>query len=374
MRSFLRGLLVLWALGVSWTPVFCVQVEDREQTLERIRGEIARLQAQLSQVQQRASSLTSEFDKTRLELEIQEQRVEESRAAQAVARQKVLDLEEKVEELEAALLKVRFDLRERLGALYRLGRGGYLRLILSLESGQEALPALRQLRYFARQDGKALNLFVDTKVRLEFEEKELATERARVEAWVTEEEQRKDQLTEIQVRRTRLLARLEKERESLQSEQTELSDKERKLSNFLAFLYGRNQGRQGGTPIQSFRGVLDWPIAGSVSIPFGPRVDPRYKTRTPHNGIELSTTRHAEVRSVFSGKVLFAAPFKGYGPTVILTHPEKVFTLYAGLDTLRVSVGDVISLEQVVGTASESLYFEIRVENSPEDPRLWLRE
>jgi septal ring factor EnvC (AmiA/AmiB activator) len=103
-------------------------------------------------------------------------------------------------------------------------------------------------------------------------------------------------------------------------------------------------------------------------------VDPRYKTRTPHNGLEFDTASGDDVKAVYAGKVLFAAPFKGYGPTVIISHPDKAFSLYAGLGSLQVGVGDVISLGQVVGRSAESLYFEIRVQNRPEDPRLWLRE
>ncbi|MBZ0114213.1 MAG: peptidoglycan DD-metalloendopeptidase family protein [Thermoanaerobaculia bacterium] len=374
MRSLYAGLVIATLVATAWVPSVSARPDEREETLERIRGEIARLQAKLSKVQQEASSLAGEYEETRLQLELQEQRVAESKAAQEVARDRVQGLENRVVELEESLAKVRLDLRNRLGALYRLGRGGYLRLVLSLQNSRQALPALRQLRYFARRDGKALDRFVETKARLAVEEKELDVERQRVETWAQEEEERRSELATIESKQSRLLARLQTEQKSLQSESKDLADKERKLSNFLAFLYGRNQGPQAGAPIQSFRGVLDWPVRATVSVPFGPRVDPRYKTKTPHNGLEFNTASGEDVKAVYAGKVLFAAPFKGYGPTVIINHPDKAFSLYAGLGSLQVGVGDVISLGQVVGRSAESLYFEIRVENRPEDPRLWLRE
>ena len=70
----------------------------------------------------------------------------------------------------------------------------------------------------------------------------------------------------------------------------------------------------------------------------------------------------------------FAAPFQGYGQTVIVQHAGRAFTLYAGLSETRAAAGGVVSLGQVVGVAGDSLYFEIRIDNKPEDPRLWLRE
>ena len=59
---------------------------------------------------------------------------------------------------------------------------------------------------------------------------------------------------------------------------------------------------------------------------------------------------------------------------MIVQHAVRAFTLYAGLAEVRVAAGGVLSLGQVVGVAGDSLYFEIRIDNRPEDPRLWLRE
>ena len=106
---------------------------------------------------------------------------------------------------------------------------------------------------------------------------------------------------------------------------------------------------------------------------FGPRLDPRYGTRVPHNGLDIACARGSEVRVVYPGRVAFAAAFEGYGPTVVVEHAGRVFTLYAGLARVLVAKDDVLSLRGVVGTAADSLYFEIRAENRPEDPRLWLR-
>ena len=125
--------------------------------------------------------------------------------------------------------------------------------------------------------------------------------------------------------------------------------------------------------MQQFRGVLDWPAEGKVTEGFGSILDPRYRTKVPHNGVDLAVAAGAPVKAVFPGKVLYAAPFQGYGDTVIVQHPGRVFTLYAGLASMRVGREDMLSLGDTVGLASDKLYFEIRVENRPEDPLSWLR-
>ena len=122
-----------------------------------------------------------------------------------------------------------------------------------------------------------------------------------------------------------------------------------------------------------FRGLLDWPVKGRLTGEFGPRLDPRYRTRVPHNGVDLETRQGDAVVAVYPGRVAYAADFSGYGPTVVLAHAGQVFTLYAGLASTLVRKGELVSLGQRLGSAGSSLYFEIRVENRPEDPRRWIR-
>ena len=173
-------------------------------------------------------------------------------------------------------------------------------------------------------------------------------------------------------RKAGLLARLQRERSDLASRAVELADRERKLAVFVDLLYGRSQASLAGTPMQQLRGVLDWPAQGRVTARFGPRLDPRYHTQVPHNGIDLATVAGSEVKVVYPGKVLFAAPFEGYGLTAVVHHPGRVLTLYAGLSELRKTKDDMVSLGDTVGLASDRLYFEIRVENHPDDPLSWL--
>ncbi len=368
----------LGLLSLAWLGALAFAADEadpRVADLARLRAEIAQLQAQLSRAQQRAQSLAGEVEQTSLELELQQRRVDEAHTARTLAADRTAAVAVEVEGLATRLEGVRKDLRGRLAALYRLGRAGYLRLLLALAPGQEVLPAMRQLRYLARRDGELMRSFHETEAQLAAEQQRLLGERQRLDGWVQQEEERRASLAALRGRQAALLARAERERESLASRSDELSGRAQKLSNLLAFLYGRAAvGDSGGASIQGFRGALDWPVAGRVTVPFGPRLDPRYGTRVPHHGVDLATHAGDAVRTIFPGTVVFAAPFEGYGQTVIVQHAGRAFTLYAGLAEVGVGQASVLSLGQVVGVAGDSLYFEIRIDNRPEDPSLWLRE
>ncbi|MEM7050836.1 MAG: peptidoglycan DD-metalloendopeptidase family protein [Acidobacteriota bacterium] len=367
-----RFLLILSTFALAVVPV-TAQVGSREEELARVRRQIKKLQQDLQAVERRESGAEGRLERLDVELELQNERLLEARAARALSEQQVADSERRIADLEVRLAAVRDELRGRLGGLYRLGGHGYLRLFLSVEPGTDMLEAIRLLRFLVRRDARAFRSFRQARDGLEDERKTLIGKQQEVRQWLEQEEDRQDELARMRRRQETLLAELGGRRRSLEARASELEDRESKLANFLDFLYGRSGAVLSGRPIQDFRGVLDRPVAGRVSQGFGPRLDPRYRTRVPHNGVAFTTASGDEVRSVYPGKVLFAAPFRGYGPTVIVHHAGRVFTLYAGLSSVGVGRDEVVSLGDVVGRASNSLYFEIRVENRPEDPLQWFR-
>ena len=354
-------------------PAAATAQDQRGRELTAIRAEIARLQARLSSVADESRGLTGELERTELSLALQAKRLEEAQAARRLSDARLGELGEAVAGLEARLLEHRQALRRRLTHLYRLGRQGYLRLLLSVRTRRQLLPAIRSLRYLARRDGTLLARFLDSRAELAFERRQLEARQRERELWVDLERERHGELARMRRRQTVLLDQLRHQRGQLNARAVRLADKERKLSNLMDFLAGRARRSLSGQPIQEFRGALDWPVRGDLAQGFGDRQDPRYGTLVPHNGIALYTAAGLPVRAVYPGKVVFAAPFQGYGPTVVVQHSGRVFTLYAGLARLTVRQDDILRLGQAVGSAAARLYFEIREENRPVDPLDWLR-
>ncbi|MEM9555851.1 MAG: peptidoglycan DD-metalloendopeptidase family protein [Acidobacteriota bacterium] len=370
------ALVLLSVLAISWAlSVGGQSLETREAELAAMRAQIDRLRERLGSITSREASLSDRLARVETELELQQMRLDEALAAAALAAERATDAERRIAELTASMDAVRGDLRRRLAGLYRLGRQGYIRLFFALRPEQEVLPAIRQLRFLALRDRQAIERWTLLRRELAAQRERLETQRQEMAAWADEERVRRDDLASARARHRDVLESVARERRALTARTEELENKERKLARFVAALVDDEAQRLDGTPIQDFRGVLDWPLAGEieVEIEFGPRRDPRYRTEVPHSGLGLATRQGDRVRTVYPGEVLYADDFDGYGPTVIVHHPGRVFTLYAGLSLLNVDRGDVLSLGDVIGAADASLYFEIRLENEPEDPRRWLR-
>jgi len=119
---------------------------------------------------------------------------------------------------------------------------------------------------------------------------------------------------------------------------------------------------------------------GRVARGFGKKTHPRFKTVTMHRGVEIVPHRGKSpaVRTIFTGKVVYAGWLRGYGNTVIIDHTQNDYTLYGHLKKLLVKVDQIVDTRQNIGImgssgslSGERLYFELRINGEPTNPAGW---
>ncbi len=120
-----------------------------------------------------------------------------------------------------------------------------------------------------------------------------------------------------------------------------------------------------------------WPVDGTVTSPFGLRHDGLHFEI--HRGTDISVPVGTPVHPMEPGRVTFAGVLSGYGNVVILDHGGGIRSLYAHLSEIRVSAGDTVSRDDLVGLSGASgnasgphLHFEVRRHGTPADPVLLL--
>ncbi|MEZ4704179.1 MAG: M23 family metallopeptidase [Bdellovibrionota bacterium] len=117
---------------------------------------------------------------------------------------------------------------------------------------------------------------------------------------------------------------------------------------------------------------LEWPAKGEMISSFGKR------NQKMHNGIDIKLKPSSDIRSASEGEVIFVGDeIQGYGQTIILSHAQNLFTVYAHLGTPIVRLKDKIGAGQVIaksGLSSDQsyLHFEIRQAKIAYDPLKFL--
>lgn len=173
---------------------------------------------------------------------------------------------------------------------------------------------------------------------------------------------------------------LELRRASAHDSQAALTDaQERALAFERAFaspprdghmaIYGANMPFSGSGTIsdfQSLKGHLAFPVAGRAEIV-------RAKRRGGGGlGLEMRVPAGSPVQAVYGGRVAFAEKYADFGRTVIIDHGNSYFTVNAGLEAVRVRVGEDVTAGLTLGTVGDTgLYFEIRRSGDTVDPAPW---
>ena len=128
------------------------------------------------------------------------------------------------------------------------------------------------------------------------------------------------------------------------------------------------------------KGKLPWPVEkGVVSLPYGDQPHPVYKMLTVHNsGVEITTETGSSARAVFGGEVTKVIKLSPLNIAIFIQHGDY-FTVYQNLSSVNVSVGDKVSIKQLLGkirangdSGKTTLKFLILQNTSYNNPASWL--
>jgi murein DD-endopeptidase MepM/ murein hydrolase activator NlpD len=118
-----------------------------------------------------------------------------------------------------------------------------------------------------------------------------------------------------------------------------------------------------------------WPVEGKISDVFEEAESRR------HQGIDISSPIGTLIRASNAGMVIYSNnTIKGYGNLIILRHSEEYVTVYAHNQMNLVEEGTWVEKGQIIGKVGQTgkatgphLHFEIRKNNKPLDPFLFLK-
>jgi septal ring factor EnvC (AmiA/AmiB activator) len=270
-------------------------------------------------------------------------------------------------------------LRPRLVALQLMVRVGELRLLASAPTLAELVKRRALLGKVLESDAATLREAREALLEQERLTTGRRAEAARQEALAAVA---RDHRAEATARRDRFRATLSAVRGERQVHERAASEAEaqsRKLAEFIEALPPSRSGPTPYTGFASLRGRLPRPAGSRIEVGFGRVVDPRFRTVTVQKGVDIAAERGEEVHAVAPGRVVHAGWFKGYGNLVIVDHGEGFHTLVAHLASMTAAAGEEVDAGALLGTVGDTgslkgsyLYFEVRENGKPIDPKAWL--
>jgi murein DD-endopeptidase MepM/ murein hydrolase activator NlpD len=109
---------------------------------------------------------------------------------------------------------------------------------------------------------------------------------------------------------------------------------------------------------------------------FGWRIDPIYRTRRFHEGMDFTAPIGTDIFATGNGTVVFTGWKQGYGNTVEINHGFGYMTLYAHMHKIAVRPGQKVNRGDVIGEVGNTgkstgphLHYEVHFRGQPMNPQ-----
>jgi septal ring factor EnvC (AmiA/AmiB activator) len=130
-----------------------------------------------------------------------------------------------------------------------------------------------------------------------------------------------------------------------------------------------------GVDFSSLKGKLKLPVRGEVTNRFGTN---RADSGISWKGLFIRASEGAEVKSVATGRVVFADWLRGFGNLVIVDHGSGYMSLYGNNEAILKQVGETVQAGDAIasvgnsgGNETHGVYYELRRQSRPFDPLSW---
>jgi septal ring factor EnvC (AmiA/AmiB activator) len=382
------GALALVLMAATASPTGAQGSRAERERLNK-KNQIKQLQFEKEQVQRRLEKFqASEKEELhRIERLVEEtkrikRRERELERRDAAQRSRKARHERRIRALTAKIEQSRARVAGHLRRLYRLSKTRDSATLVALARYKDFFRDSRYLGLVIQSDHEAIEEFERLK-------RELARKRE-------EAEQTLVRLAALEKGLAKEKRELESKRADLRKSVAEMRDNRRLYAKYLEELEETRRGMEAAlvslerdaplaaaaTPPQDparLRGRLPPPSPGRVIAGFG-KQDPRYALKKFQRGMVIRVAEAARVSAVAPGRVVHAGPFRGYEQLVVLDHGRGLFTVYGHLEDLRIERGGWVPGGATLGEATYQpidsaydIYFEIRMNGKPEDPKDWLR-
>lgn len=351
-----------------------------EQRLSALRQQIKAITAEQREGEGERAAASRELRAADAKVNESVRALRRTEAAIATSEIELQRLQAQQATLEAGLSQQREALATLVRSAYALGRHEQLKLLLAQDRMADLARVLAYHRYFQADRQQRITGLIGELRELAAVATQIDDQRQVLEAARGRQQADLAELEKQRGERAAVLATLEAGFKDRAARLAALGRDEKTVVRLLEQLRDAvaDIPRQvdDTRPFASRRGQLGRPLAGTVLAAFGGRLPDGRGS----DGLLIAGTAGAEVRAVAPGRVAFSDWLKGYGLLTIVDHGDGWMSLYAFNDALLKDVGDWVRAGDPLATVGSSggqgrpaLYFELRRNGQPQDPKPWLR-
>ncbi|TAK39000.1 MAG: peptidase M23 [Lysobacteraceae bacterium] len=375
---------------------------DTQRKLDQAQRALKAISAERRKLEGQRGSASRELRSLDEKLAGSSRALHDTEAELARLKAELAQLQQQRKELDASLAAQKQQLAALLRSAYTIGDDAPLKLMLSQDSAAEANRLLTWHRYLQRDRAARVGTLTAQLQELETVERRIAERQSALDAARTRQRTQLAALQDDRKARAKAVKQIESKYQDKRSREKALGSDVASLKKLLAQLRAaaaraeaerraaaerakREAARTGAPPPRKATppagtglrvGGVGWPLSGNLIA--------GYKGKLPDggssSGLLIGAPAGTPVKAVADGKVVFGDWMNGYGLILIVDHGNGYMSLYAHNEALLRDVGDTVKRGDPVASVGNSgsagptaLYFELRRNGDPVDPKGWLK-
>lgn len=372
--------ILLTLIALLWLPLAAAQESEAEYQakLNQLQATIAQLKTELDKVKSSRDNLESNLQGTEVNIGKLHQKIERLKGELASQKKQLTQLKHQRSELQQQQRQQQQHIAEHINAAHRLGQQSQLKLLLNQQHPDQVARTLKYYEYFLEARSEKIDAYLAVISELDTLEPRILAKTEQLQSNRRKLETEHQQLRLRQQDRQQTLTKLQQSIANKDQQLKKLDRDKRQLQQLLqevtAAIANLNLSSD-GEPFAQRKGKMPLPATGSIANRFGGN---RLAGKLKWEGLEIRAAAGSSVSAIHHGRVVFSDYLRGHGLLIIVDHGDGYMSLYANNQTLLKDIGDWVSSGEEIarvgnsgGKTSASLYFEIRRQGKPVNPRLW---
>jgi septal ring factor EnvC (AmiA/AmiB activator) len=351
-----------------------------QQRMQQLQSDIGSLQEWLNKAQNQASDLQQQLRSNEQNISNLRKTIKQNQQSRQKAASRLAKLQQQSSHFQDALSEQYEQLASQLKSQYQQGQNPASNVLLSLDNPSTVARNMVYYQYLNQASANQMAAYRQTLNSLALVQQEQADLTLELQQHAKQLQEQNQRLTHAKTKLAANLKQLNNKQASkaqrLTSAKADQTQAQELLEQIQVAVAKANL-QVANRPLVNAKGKLPWPIKGKVLNRFGVS---QSNYPLSQQGWLIAAPEGSDVVAIHGGHVVFSDWLKGYGLVIIVDHGDSFLSLYGQNQALYLSVGDYAAAQQLIassgksgGNAQAALYFSLRKQGKPLNPKQWLQ-
>ena len=350
-----------------------------EKKSEKLQEELLQIEADREDTLRYIEKLDKKSEDVERELEELQQQISQTEKQLETSRQDLSDAQTEEENQYMTM-------KQRIKYMYENGNQDYIEILFSADSLADLLNRTEYIEKISNYDKRVFENYRKIRESVEEKKREIETSLTELEDMrgvVAAEknalkQMRKKKKSELKSYQNNLI-KTQEQADEYARQAAEAEEQVEKLLQEKQREIDRQNDMGGGD--SGGNGKLRWPlnIAGRISSGFGPRNSPTAGASTYHKGIDIAAASGTPIVAAGNGTVVTATYSSSAGNYVMISHGNRLYTVYMHCSRLAVKAGASVKKGEVIAyvgstgiSTGSHLHFAVSKNGSYVNPLIYV--